>query len=596
MAVNGKQDMTNALNTPSTGTPGAPGPNDVAAFAGPGSAFQKFIDQKYNYKATMNPEQQRILAKQKQYEGALPELSYGTMFPSANTPIQKGTYGGSVVGNVPLFAPSMLTPFGVFDAKQRAMEDAAAKKAQEIDAFYKLAAPPQTKRVAVQGELNDEFYRGLTMWQDNAKAAYGDDWPTALKNDVGFNGWLNSFGTVARYEDQIVDQVAYLQEVNDNPDLVVSQEALDAGTAFMNGIGGMSNPMDPAGHNLGSLLMASQAQTNLDVAVNDAVSKFANDPSGTVYKAGEESTYNVYNETTKRGMTEEQVEAMANGILIDQYGGKEGMFTKEMIKDRIRALFPRVTKTTLAGTPSTRQPGASDGSTQTYSSWDQPSEYNTGWSFAGQATPEVSPVTSVGGVQHTAPITIQATKGQKLINNETGTPSQLADGTVITLGETRIVPTTKEGVIIPDSEVEFYLKNAPSQIQYSVITSGTYVDKDADGNEVKRTVYTPADPIKAALVKKEVNGKTQLGVPVSEMQAKADKLNANKDFSVNIDAAKKKEGYKQAGQNDVPSQNAQPAPAPQMREYRHPNGYWYTVEEFTGMGYSNEEINKLQGR
>jgi len=596
VAANGKQDMANALNTPSTGTPGAPGPNDVAAFAGPGSKFGQFMDRKYNYKATMNPEQQRIAAKQKQYEGALPELSYGTMFPSANTPIQKGTYGGSVVGNVPLFAPSMLTPFGVFDAKQRAMEDAAAKKAQEIDAFYKLAAPPQTKRVSVQGELNDEFYRGLQMWQDNAKAAYGDDWTTALKSDVGFNGWLNSMGTIAKYEDQVVDQVAKLQELENDPDLVLSQDALDASAAFMNGVGGLSNPLDPAGHNLGSYLMSAQAETNLDVAVNDAVKNFANDTASSMGKYGEEGVYDVWAEWSTKGMTDAQVNLIADGIWKDQYGGKSDMFTIEDIRNRVHALYPRVTQTKLAGTPSTRQPGASDGSTQKYSSWDQPSEYNTGWSMGGQPmTPEVSPVTSVGGVQHTAPITTQSTKGQKLINNETGAPSQLADGTVITWGETRIVPTTKEGVIIPDSEVDFYIKNAPSQIQYSVITSGTYVDKDASGTEVKRTVYTPASTIKTSLVKKEVDGKTQLGVPVSEMQAKADDLNAKNDFSANIEAAKKKEAYKKVGQNAVPS-GTQPDSAPQMKEYQAPNGYWYTVQEFIDMGYTNQEINKLQGR
>jgi len=547
--------MANALNTPPTGTPGTPGPNDVAAFAGPGSKFGQFMDRKYNYKATMNPEQQRILAQQKKYEGALPELSYGTMFPSANTPILKGTYGGSVVGNVPLFAPSMLTPFGVLDAKQRAIQDAAANKAKEIDAFYKLAAPPQTKRVAVQGELNDEFYRGLTTWQDNAKAAYGDNWTTALRNDVGFNGWLNSMGTVAKYEDQIVDQVAHLQEVNDSPDLVVSQDALDAGAAFMNGVGGMSNPMDPAGHNIGSLLMASQGQTNLDVAVNDAVTKFSNDPSGTVFKAGEESTYNVYNETTKKGMTEEQVKVMANGILIDQYGGREGMFTLKMIEDRIRALFPRVTKTTLAGTPSTREPASSDGSTQTYSSWDKPSEYNTGWSMGGRQamTPEISPVTAVGGVMHTAPITTKVVQGEKLINNETGDPSKLAAGTLITWGETRIVPTTEAGVIIPDSEVQTYLTNYPSQIKYSVISSGTYDILDADGKKTGvKTVYTSSSSIKNALVKKEVNGQTTLGVPVAEMEARAAELTAANNFSANIDAAKNAKFYKEAGQGHPP--------------------------------------------
>jgi hypothetical protein len=211
-----------------------------------------------------------------------------------------------------------------------------------------------------------------------------------------------------------------------------------------------------------------------------------------------------------------------------------------------------VTKTTLAGTPSTREPASSDGSTQTYSSWDKPSEYNTGWSLGGRQdmTPVISPVTSVGGVMHAAPITTKVVKGEKLINNETGDPSKLADGTLITWGETRIVPTTTEGVIIPDSEVQNYLTNYRSQIQYSVISSGTYDVLDADGKKIGvKTVYTSSSSIKNALVKKEVDGKTQLGVPVAEMEARAAELNAANDFSANTEAAKNRKAAIDAGQN-----------------------------------------------
>ncbi len=572
--------MTNALTTSSGNSAMTPGPADVAAFTGGNSAIQKYLDNKYNYQATMNPEQQRILAQQKQYEGGLPEMSFGTMFPSAGIPIQKGTYGGSVVGNVPLFAPSMLTPFGVFDAKQRAMQDAAAKKAQEIDAFYKMAAPPQTKRVAVQGELNDEFYRGLQMWQDNAKAAYGDDWTTALRNDTGFNGWLNSMTTVARYEDSIVDQVAKLQELENDTELVLSQNALNASSAFINGVGGLSNPFDPAGHNLGSYLMSAQAETNLDVAVNDAVKEFANDTASSMGKYGEEGVYDVWAEWSTKGMTDKQVNDIADGIWKDQYGGQSDIFTIDDIRARVRSLYPRVTQTKLAGTPSTRQPASSDGSTQKYTSdWNRPSEFNTGWSSASGIPASISPTTAIGGVSHVAPIQTSIVKGQKLVNNETGAPAKVADGTIVTWGETRIVPTTKEGVIIPDSEVEWYKKNAPNSIQYSVVSTGTYEDVGADGAPKKVTVYTQSSSIKTSLVKKEVNGTTELGVPVAEMQKRADELNKEGTFSTNVEAAKRRESYGQnqpapfttyeqqrsASENSVPSgtqSNNKPVEAP----------------------------------
>ena len=581
MAVNGKQDMTNALNSPSQVSSATPGPNDVAAFAGPGSAFQNFFDRKYNYRATMNPEQQRILAKQKSLEGGLPELSYGTMFPSANTPILKGTYGGSAIGNVPIFAPSMLTPFGVFDARQRAMADAAAKKAEEIDAFYKMAAPPQTKRVAVQGELNDQFYRGLQMWQDNAKAAYGDDWTTALRNDVGFNGWLNSMGTVARYEDSIVDQVAALQELENDPDLVLSQEALDASAAFMNGIGGLSNPLDPAGHNLGSYLMSARAETNLDVAVNDAVKQFANDTASSMGKYGEEGVYDVWAEWSTKGMTDAQVEIIAAGIMKDQYGGDSKIFEIEDIENRVRALYPRVTQTKLAATPSTRQPASSSGATRTY----DPAIITTGRKINTSSTPTgaggISSTTSLGGLVHDD-IPTKITEGMKVVDNETGKPSTLAVGDDVVWGETQIVPTTLNGVVIPDNEVEWYQKNAPNSIKYSVVTFGTYQAPPAvqGAAPVKKTVYTQSKDIKSALVTKEDGGKTQLGVPVAELQAKADELNKKYiyvidqngkqvktiDLGANVQEGKIQEGYKSAGEKPVSSQNTQSGEQPKDNE------------------------------
>jgi hypothetical protein len=558
VAVNGKQDMTNALNSPSPASPATPGPNDVAAFAGPGSAFQNYMDRKYTYNPIMNPEQQRIVAEKKRLEGALPELSYGTMFPSANNPIQKGVYGGSVVGNVPIFAPSMLTPFGVFDARQRAVADAAAKKADEIDAFYKMAAPPQTKRVAVQGELNDQFYRGLQMWTDNAKLAYGDDWTTALRSDAGFNGWLNSMGTVARYEDSIVDQVAKLQEAENDPDLVLSQKSLDSMAAFMQGVGGLSVPMDPAGHNLGDKLMASNAEVNLDVAVNDAVKQFADNANSGISKYGEQPTYDVWTEWSSKGMTEAQVNAIADGIWKDQYGGSSEIFTIDDIRDRVRALYPRVTQVKLAATPSTRQPAASSGANKKY----DPSIITSGRSINTSSTPTggggITGVTSVGGLVHDE-VPSKVTEGLKIVDNETGKPSTLAVGDDIVWGETQIVPTTLNGVIIPDNEIESYQIKYPNSVKYSVVTFGTYETPSpiAGVPPTKKTVYTQTGDIKSVLVTKEQNGTTAIGVPVIELQTTADKLNAKKDFSVNINAGKTQEGYKAAGGNYVPSQSSQ---------------------------------------
>jgi hypothetical protein len=80
-------------------------------------------------------------------------------------------------------------------------------------------------------------------------------------------------------------------------------------------------------------------------------------------------------------------------------------------------------------------------------------------------------------------------------------------------------------------------------------------------------------------VKKEVNGTTELGVPVAEMQKRADELNKEGTFSTNVEAAKRRESYGQnqpapfttyeqqrsASENSVPSgtqSNNKPVEAP----------------------------------
>lgn len=537
--------------------------SDIQSFAGDIPSLTQSLDDRYDYQATMNPEQKRILAEKKRYEGALPELSPSDMFPSAGNNINKGSYSGSVVGNVPIFAPSELTPFAVFDAKKRALAAAAEKKAAEIDAFYKLAAPPETKRFAVQTELDDQFTRGLDMWVNNAKQNYGDDWDDALKNDTGFNGWLESMRTVAKYEDGIVNNVSRLQELDANGDLTLSPQSRKAIQDYMDGIGGLSDPFNPQGHKLGSTILRANAETNLDVAVNDAVKEYKDKAFGGAPSPDDKGTYDMYVTWETTGMTDKQVKEIAAGIWKDQYGGQSDLYTQEDIEKRIRAIYPlrSTSKMETVGT------AGGDGADEVYTEDDiakEPANFNVTVANADPNNPDrVAATSGYAGVTFKKPIKTKIAKGETVMDLNTGSPVVGSGAEDITWGQTVVVPTV--GGVVVSNDMIPKLQQGGQKVEYKVMAIGTYTvpEKKSPGGvvvspEKKVTVTKPAKELENAFVKTwNDDGTVKRGVPIDRQQKEADRLNSqggNKSGAKMIRVRRKSDG--QAG--SIPADNFNP--------------------------------------
>src|SRR5690242_10199412 len=101
-------------NTPTTETPA----DILSGITSNESTNGKQVtaDDIFTYTPEMTPYEQNIYSQINKYQTnpAMPAMSEGTMFPS-NQNINKGSYSGSEVGNIPIFAPGGLVPFGVFD-------------------------------------------------------------------------------------------------------------------------------------------------------------------------------------------------------------------------------------------------------------------------------------------------------------------------------------------------------------------------------------------------------------------------------------------------------------------------------------------------
>jgi len=86
---------------------------------------------------------------------AIEKLGVQDYFPNAGQNIAVGSYSGKYLGNATIFAaPGARIPFGLYDARLRALKDAAAEKQKTID---KILTAPQTA-AQNQEQYNNEYF------------------------------------------------------------------------------------------------------------------------------------------------------------------------------------------------------------------------------------------------------------------------------------------------------------------------------------------------------------------------------------------------------------------------------------------------------
>lgn len=183
-------------------------------------------------------------------EGTIPAQAFATYFPSELNNIQKGAYTGSMIGSNPIYAPSQLMPYGLIDARQNALAQAADQKAAEDEEWAnKMMKAPETKRKAVQQTMQDSFYKGL----GELKAKYIKEHPNEAANpwigmskDLNTQQWLQTQQSKAQREDEAVESLAKFQTEAEKPGKMLFDQQKQDMADFLNGkIDSMLNDTDP---------------------------------------------------------------------------------------------------------------------------------------------------------------------------------------------------------------------------------------------------------------------------------------------------------------------------------------------------------------
>jgi hypothetical protein len=480
--------------------------NDIYNMTYGDNNLNNFLNQKYNYQVAPNPYQSQLDAQVARYSGALPEMAASTMFPSAANDIQKGSYSGSVVGSVPIYAPSHLVPFGVFDAKQRALRDAALAKQKDISDFYTANKAPITKRFAVQGELNDVFAEGMDKWIANAQKQYGKDWAGYLKQDQGFNNWVQSMQTVAQYEDGIVNKVGEIQALVKSGNFNASPALTKSMSDVMNGIGGLSNPFDPKGHQLGSSILRMNADYDVDKAVNTEIDKIIQDVYQTNPGISSQGIYDLITSTKTTGTDKTKLDLLADGLYKTRYAGSD-YITRDDIYNRLYSLLGTKTERTIDH--AANQFAGGSGADKTYEANAVNPESET-VNYAGES----------GGVvtydgQTFNPIKVNVPQSAAAVDPATGKPITVPGNAQISIGKTFNVLVDSKGNIVPNET-----QADPGRTKWVTYASGTiYTGSETTSDfqtstrtPTTQTVWLPVSEIQNSLTQFNADGSYKRGV------------------------------------------------------------------------------------
>lgn len=573
------QLASNAISSvPSDPVSGAERSMDTATFGAITSgdpSLRSYLNQKYNYALSDDPAQRQAFDQSRRLEGAIPVLPESIMFPSAGININKGSYSGSVVGNVPIFAPSQMLPFGVFDARRQAMQQAADQRAKEIDDFNKAFQAPITKRFSVQGELNDTFDEGLTQWVENAKQNYGDDWAKALKNDKGFNSWMQTMRTVAQYEDGIVNHVAEIQKQLQDPNFVASPDLIRTMAAFNQGLGGLENPFDPKGHQLGDTVLRMGAVYDLDKATNTAIDQLIQDVTTSSPGITSQGIYDNIVTTKITGTDKNKLDDLAENIYMTRYQGS-GFITLDDVR---KSLYAKVgTKVERTVQQQANQFANADGSQLVYD--------------ATAVNPEGEQVQfegNKGGVttydgQTFKPIMLNVPVSSNAVDPSTGGPVMLPANAKIQVGKTFNVLVDSRGNIVPNEAKADALGRVKYQTYYSGTTTVTEPVMKTNSKGVPEQVTVRGKPEYKTVEK-------TIWMPVEGNQNAFTQFNADGTY---------KSGVRTDVQTSKAQQRSQELTLQQLRTKSTPDkkseatytikGKSYSLSELQALGYTPEQV------
>lgn len=149
--------------------------------------------------------------------GATGDLGESTYFPGMQDPILKAYSSSKTLGSQPIFVRSGgYIPYGVLDARKKALQDAAIARANQQRAFDRPKIPT-VKDPRFQAAVNEKFDSIIQGRIQEARSLYGEKAFQLLqdpRSSVGqkFRQDLDNLDIIARETDQITDLVGKIEE------------------------------------------------------------------------------------------------------------------------------------------------------------------------------------------------------------------------------------------------------------------------------------------------------------------------------------------------------------------------------------------------
>ena len=263
--------------------------------------------------------------------GAMTIAQENPLYATPYANINKGSYSGSIVGNIPIFVDSQMISFAPEQARQQQLQIAAAKKAKEIkDLESELYKVPQLKNAPDQPEMNDMYINGIEKW----KQMYGGD-VVSLQKDPRFIRWREDVKTAGKINDAAYEQYAQMGKEMDEGKKYFSPETRKSYQSFLGGLATLGDPTNPQAQNFTSKAFKLNQSYDLDMAVDELkkgyeASVTETDPE----KIGRGGIYDILQSTKTTG-SQEEVDKLGKWLYKSKYEGT-GTFTEQEVINRVK--------------------------------------------------------------------------------------------------------------------------------------------------------------------------------------------------------------------------------------------------------------------
>lgn len=474
----------------------------------------------------LSPEQQQQFMEQQNTVPATGKLGVMDYYPTLNQPVNVGGYSGSVIGSTTLFAPGgAIVPMGMFDAREKAIQDAALMKAKEVDAFrQQFTKAPTSKLVNINDQLREQYFGFVdNSWKKALQKANGNAnlATQLLKNDPNFSAKEKSYQDLAKYGDAIVNKIA-----TDDEDIKTGRfTPTPSYMALKQKMLTALDPSHPDFKNLGNTFRQMKVERDFADAYNDVTKNMVAQQLGYAGDVNSSDFIKVYEKTIKEWSPEQKA------AVVDQmknFYHKNDYFTEDKITKDVNAMMSGKWETKKLDVKERREPN--DGAGYSYSENDiskEPSSTNVFVSRGQNASPLQGEMVGAYGVTHKKPIPAVIPTGRTMfINDEKNgliKTSEVSPNSDIKLFKTELVKVydgdgPHKGTPLSEQQIKEGRK-----FKWQAMTKG--VATDPDGTE--KQFFIPTKEVENSLVKnRDKSGKVTQGVPVDKLYEEADKLNS----------------------------------------------------------------------